>query len=357
MARDYGDDKKTALQAKTDAQKIAFGPIMFQAARLLRELGILEYLKSCKEGAGVKDIARQVNISEYGVLVLLEAGLSLELVRVKDDLFFLTKTGYFFYADELTRVNTDFTHTVNYKGFYHLEEAIKTGQPAGLHKEFGPWPTVYEALSELDDDFRNSWFSFDHFYSDDSFPAALPLVFADKPKNILDIGGNTGKFAIQCCLYEPDVKVTICDLPGQLADAMANVEKQGFGDRIDFFAVDFLADDYVYPKGYDVLWMSQFLDCFSEGEISRLLERAKNSMDKKASLYIMETFWDEQRFEASTYSLHATSLYFTCMANGNSRMYHSADMIDLVEKAGLKVDKVHRNIGISHTVLQCSILD
>jgi hypothetical protein len=37
MARNYGDDNKSALQAKSDAQKIAFAPIMFQAAKALRD--------------------------------------------------------------------------------------------------------------------------------------------------------------------------------------------------------------------------------------------------------------------------------------------------------------------------------
>ena len=32
---------KTALQAKFDAQKIAFGPIVFQATKAMRDLGIL----------------------------------------------------------------------------------------------------------------------------------------------------------------------------------------------------------------------------------------------------------------------------------------------------------------------------
>jgi hypothetical protein len=70
-------------------------------------------------------------------------------------------------------------------------------------------------------------------------------------------------------------------------------------------------------------------------------------------LFILETFWDRQKFEASTYSLHATSLYFTCMANGNSRMYHSEDMKKLIEKSGLSLDEEFTDIGLGHTLLRC----
>jgi len=99
--------------------------------------------------------------------------------------------------------------------------------------------------------------------------------------------------------------------------------------------------------------MSQFLDCFSEEEIITILKRAVAVMDEDARLFILETFWDQQEFKASTYCLHATSLYFTCIANGKSRMYHSEDIIMLLERSGLQVVKQYNNIGISHTLIKC----
>jgi hypothetical protein len=353
MPRNYGNDNKSALQAKTDAQKIAFAPIMFQAAKALRDFGILSFLRKEKDGKTVKEIAEKAEISEYGALVLLEAGLSMEMIMVQDDKYFLTKTGYFMIADQLTRVNMDFTHDVNYKGFFHLQEAVKTGKPAGLHHEFGSWETVYEALAEMSEKFRESWFGFDHYYSDGSFPYVMPIIFKNNPAKILDVGGNTGKFSIKCAEYNKDVSITILDLPGQLNDAEKNIEEAGFENRIKGYPINLLDFSKPYPKGYNVIWMSQFLDCFSEEQVVQLVNNARDAMDKNAELFIMETFWDLQKFDASTYSLHATSLYFTCIANGNSRMYHSEDMKKLVEQAGLRVVEVFENIGVSHTIFRC----
>jgi hypothetical protein len=354
MARNYGNDNKSALDAKSDAQKIAFGPIMFQAAKALRDFGILSFLRKNKDGKTVEQIAKHARISEYGALVLLEAGLSLE-IYVKDDNYYLTKTGYYICVDQLTRVNMDFTHDVNYKAFYHLQQAIKEGKPSGLNNEFGQWKTVYEALSESSEAFRKSWFDFDHYYSDTSFPEVMPVIFKNKPKKILDIGGNTGKFAMKCAEYDHDVHITILDLPGQLNDAEHNINENGFKGRIDGYPVNLLDFSKPYPKGYDLIWMSQFLDCFSEEEVISLVSNAREAMDENTELFIMETLWDKQRFDASTYSLHATSLYFTCVANGNSRMYHSEDIIKLTEKAGVKVVEIIENIGVSHTILRCMI--
>ena len=34
-----------------------------------------------------------------------------------------------------------------------------------------------------------------------------------------------------------------------------------------------------FPKGYDAIWMSQFLDCFSEEEIVSILKRCYDALD------------------------------------------------------------------------------
>ena len=196
MGLTYGKDNKTALQAKYDAQKIAFAPIMFQASLALRNLGILELIKKKRQGITQEDIAKELGLTVYGVKVLLEAGLSLELVTVADDLYKITKTGWYIQCDELTRVNMDFTQDVNYEGMFTLEDSIKESKPTGL-KVFGEWDTVYEGLSQLPEKVKKSWFAFDHFYSDYAFPEIMPLVFKNNPKQILDIGDNLPDFILR----------------------------------------------------------------------------------------------------------------------------------------------------------------
>ena len=351
--KDYGSDSKSALQAKYDAQKIAFAPIMFQAARALRDLGILEYLlKKKRKGAEIDNIASVLDLSIYGVKVLLEAAISMDMVMVKDDKFYITKTGYFILADELTRINMDFTHDVNYLGMFNLKDSIVNGKPEGL-KVFGKWSTVYEALSELPEQVRKSWFGFDHYYSDYAFPEILPHIDKKHPDKILDVGGNTGKFSIFCAKNLDNVNMTILDLPGQVEDANKNISQVGLDNRISTHALNLLDNSKPFPKDHNIIWMSQFLDCFSQEEIMGLLTRSYNALDENGSLYILETYWDMQEFEASTYSLHATSLYFTAIANGNSQMYHSDDMRKLLEKANFVIEEEVENIGVSHTLFIC----
>ena len=98
--------------------------------------------------------------------------------------------------------------------------------------------------------------------------------------------------------------------------------------------------------------MSQFLDCFGEEEIVSILLRAKNAMDAGTRLFIMETFWDRQRFEPAAFCLTMTSLYFTALANGNSKMYHSDDMKRLIQQAGLEIEDIYDGLGQGHSILK-----
>ena len=343
------------IDAMYEAQKIAFAPFVFQVSRILRDKGVLTYLKKQRrKGANIAQMHKELGVSEYGLRILLElASTSGVVERTEEEVYTLTKTGYFLDTDMLTKVNMDFTHDVCYKGLFHLEEAVDKGTPAGL-KEIGDWATLYEGLSHFPKKEQESWLNFDHYYSSDSFPEALPIIFKDKPKRFLDVGGNTGKFSIKCCEFDKDVKVTIVDLPGQINMATRNIEMHKLSDRINFFPLNMLFPDKPFPIA-DAIWMSQFLDCFSEDEIVVILKHAVKSMEPNSKLFIMETFWDNQDYPAATFSLAATSVYFTAMANGNSKMYGIKRFINLVEKAGLKVVDQVFPVGVSHTILTCQL--
>jgi len=350
-------DTMTAIDAKYEAQKLAFAPIYFQCIISLRELGILEYISAYRKGVKIKDIYTALGISEYGVSVLLEAARNSNVVEYLDeDTVMLSKIGYFILKDELTRVNINFVNDVCYHGAKSLTESIRNGKPEGL-KVFGEWKTVYEGLSQLTEKVKTSWFEFDHYYSDDAAPYALDIINKDHPEYIFDIGGNTGKWAFACCDYIPNVRVKILDLPGQLKVARKNTEQRRLTGRIDFHQIDLLDGFQKIPKGADTIWMSQFLDCFSKKEIVQILKNVYQASAVSTHVYIMEPFFDNQDYPAARHCLTGTSIYFTTIANGNSKMYSIKIMYDLVKESGFEVVEEFPLIGDSyHTILKCKKL-
>jgi len=357
----YIKDKIRAVDAKFEAQKIAFAPLAFQATRALIELNILKLISDSGEnGLTISETAQKAGVSHYGVKVLLEIALGMNIVKILpsegDDRFVLGKIGQFLLDDEMTRVNFNFVNDVCYKGAFELKRSVETGKPMGLEVfgHDGKTKTIYEVLSSLPEQVKKSWFEFDHFYSDISFEEALPIVFSSKPKKIIDIGGNTAKWAVCCCRYDPDVEALIVDLPGQTAVAEREIAKAGFSGRIKTYACNILNQETAIPTGADVIWMSQFLDCFSLEEVARIMKKVRLASQTSTDVYILEPFWDMARFDAASYSLQATSLYFTCMANGNSKMYNFKEFEKTIKSAGFEIAEARHKLGSNdYSLLRC----
>jgi hypothetical protein len=137
--------------------------------------------------------------------------------------------------------------------------------------------------------------------------------------------------------------VTILDLPGQVA-------MQPHVERLGSVPFDLLDRERAFPDGFDVVWMSQLVCCFSEEEIVSLLARARAALAPGGSVVVLETYWDHQSSAAARVSLQASSLYFAAIANGSSKMVHSEDLARCAARAGLTLVDEVRPIGISHTL-------
>ncbi len=350
-------ESRSAREAQSLAHIISFGPVVFQTARLMIRYGIFALLDKSEKGMTEQEVQQATGLSRYAVKCLLEASLTTGtvLIDADTDRYRLSKTGWFLLNDPLIRVDIDFNHDVNYEGWFHLDKSLEEGRPVGL-EHFGNWPTIYEGLSELPEQVQKSWFAFDHYYSDHSFDEALAILFAGGAKHVLDVGGNTGRFAMRCVAYNEQAQVTICDLPQQIGMMRRAVEGHPGAERIHGEGMNLLDEQSRFPadERYDIIWMSQFLDCFSEEQIVSILRRAATIMDQDNRLYIMETLWDRQKYLPAAFALTQISLYFTALANGNSKMYNTDDMTRLVETAGLEVETIHDNLGMGgHSILAC----
>ena len=329
--------------------------MVFQAVRILWKSGVLTAIDEAPPpGPSLEQISRKTGLSPYALGVLLEVAESADVIRRADGSLALTKTGSIVLYDKLTQVNIDFVHDVCYQGMFLLDEALATGKPAGL-RVFSDAETIYDCITELPEDAQNSWYAFDHFYSDRAFRDAVGIVFGTPVTSLMDVGGNTGRWAMCCLKHDDEVEIVIADLPGQLAKAREKFTGTPFADRVRYQEVDLLTGQIDWSARFDVIWMSQFLDCFSEEQIARILGCLRPALTAGGRVFIMETFVDRQRFDAATYSLNAISLYFTAMANGSSRMYRCETVERILHEQGYEIVATHDDIGLGHTLLEYTV--
>ncbi len=338
--------KHNTVKTLTEAQKIAFAPLTFQTVSAMLKFGILEILadKECS----INEIVEVTKLSDYAIQVMMEVAEVSELVQKTDEnKYFATQLGKVFLYDKMTRINFNFVNDVCYLGASELTNSLKNAKPEGLNKFIKKSDTIYPLLPTLPEDMKKSWYEFDNFYSDNCFEEIYEIIKNNNPAEYFDIGGNTGKFERVC--LKNNSKVTMLDLKENIETVKNEPELKG----CNFIAVDVLKDKTL-PKMNGSVLMSQFLDCFSKEQIVSILEKVKASSSVGTKIYILEPFIDNQVFDGAKYALVHTSLYFTCMANGNSKMYSLEDMKSFVEKAGLKISKIHNNIGRhDYTLLEC----
>jgi SAM-dependent methyltransferase len=350
--KSFSPPRQSAFDARFEAQKIIFGPIVFQCVRYARDRGILQALAEAGEaGCHVDELAASGRWRAYALKVVLESCLSCGAVRLAEGRYVLDKTGYILLSDEMTRINLDFVGDVCYRGLADFDRSLDDETPHGL-KTLGGWPTLYEGLSTLPEPARGSWFAYDHYYSDTSFPAILPDVFATRPRRIMDIGANTGEFARAALRHCAEVELHLVDLPQQLALAEQQLAADGLRERITLHAADVLDLRQPLPGGMDLVWMSQFLNCFSEPVIASLFTRAAAALAPGGQILVLDTFWDRQRYDIAAYCLINTSPYFTAIASGNSKVYESGDYVRLAAGAGLKLVTARDGIGYAHSLLR-----
>jgi len=352
LNKKFSPERQSAFEARFEAQKIAFAPVVFQCVRFAWKRGMLQAIADAgEEGLSVDALAATGRWTPYALKVVLETCLSAGVVYLDKGSYVLDKTGFVVLTDPITQVNIDFNHDVCYQALFSLDEALDQEKPVGL-KVLGDWPTIYEGLATLPEPARTSWFAFDHYYSDTSFPDILPDVFATGPRRLMDIGANTGKFTLAALAANERVALHLVDLPGQLAVAEQNLQAAGLRERATLHPTNLLDYEAPLPGDMDLIWMSQFLSCFSEQAIASIFRRVADALGPRGQVLVLDTFWDRQRYDIAAYCLINTSPYFTALASGNSKVYESADYVRLAEAAGLKLLTTRDGIGYCHSLLR-----
>jgi SAM-dependent methyltransferase len=105
-------------------------------------------------------------------------------------------------------------------------------------------------------------------------------------RRMLDVGGNSGQFALEMCRRNPAIRVTVLDLPLVCQIGEAHVRYAPEADRIAFVRGNALADRL--PTGFDLVTFKSMLHDWPAEEMKRLLAQAARSLEPGGTLLIFE---------------------------------------------------------------------
>jgi hypothetical protein len=146
-------------------------------------------------------------------------------------------------------------------------------------------------------------------------------------RRLLDVGGNSGEFALRICRAHADVHATVLDLPVVCQIGQAHVGVEAEAARIDF--IETAGADSDFPSGFDTVCFKSMLHDWPDREMRGFLERAYHALDAGGRLLIFERGLLEVGASQVPYSLIPIMLFF--------RSYRSAeDYVMHLEQIGFR---------------------
>jgi len=127
-------------------------------------------------------------------------------------------------------------------------------------------------------------------------------------RRMLDLGGNSGEFAVQVCRRNSALHATVADLPVVCHVGARHVAPFAEAPRIQFQPLHFIEDDF--PNGHDLITFKSVLHDWPDALVEVLIRKCFDALPANGRLMIFERqFWDIS-LHSMPYGLLPVLLFF-----------------------------------------------
>ena len=163
---------------------------------------------------------------------------------------------------------------------------------------------------------------------------------------LLDVAGGDGTMATNIVAGDPDIRVTVFNLPAAAALARQRTAEAGVTDRVRVVEGDFFTDRL--PRGFDMLMFSRVLADWPRETCRMLLAKARASLRPGGTLLICEPLSDDN--QALTIAWEHSYLPYD---DFGYQLYQPLTLYrELLRETGFSLNKVHgRDHHSVHSVL------
>ena len=117
-------------------------------------------------------------------------------------------------------------------------------------------------------------------------PLIVPHLGLDASARLLDVGGNSGEFALGCAARHPHLLSTVADLPGVCALGARNIAGRPGAGQVGFHPLDLRRD--ALPAGFDTVVFKSVLHDWPDDMAARFLGLAADALLPGGRLIIVE---------------------------------------------------------------------
>ena len=315
-----------ARRARQDGEAIFDIVAGFVNAQVLLALVELEIFETLLEGPQKPEsLAFKAAMPPERMQALLQAGTALELLSLRrDGQVQLARKGAALVGVPGLRA------MIRHHGAFYNDLADPVALLRGeVETELAHvWPYVFGDGGAADPEIKRIYS--DLMADSQAMVAAdtLRMVPFKGVKNLMDVGGGSGAFALAVAQAYPDIRPTVFDLPGVADQATARFAAAALSSRLDIQEGSFLED--ALPSGTDAISLIRVLYDHSDDTVFDLLLKCYAALPEGGRLIISEPMTGGARPH------RAGDVYFAfyCMAMQTGRARSAQQISDLCREAG-----------------------
>ena len=209
-----------------------------------------------------------------------------------------------------------------------LPEAVRDGRAYAMHEQRRDdaerWEAYIRGLFEI---------------SRPEQDANAALVHAEAPRQLVDVAGGHGGFAMAMCRHHPGLEATVLDLPPSAAVGRKIVAEQGFADRVAFREGDVF--ELGLGENLDVVSVFNLIHHLPEERDRELCRMARAALRPGGVLVIGDSARPEPGDELSPHGAVSSLLFY---AWSHSRNFSPSEVSGWMQEAGFEEVEVHRNV-------------
>lgn len=162
-----------------------------------------------------------------------------------------------------------------------LDEAVRTGQ-------------AVRGRGDVDEALRRESFLMGMFnLAMQVAPQVAAAIDLAGYRNLLDLGGGPGTYAVHFCRENPGLRATVFDLPTSRPFAEKTIARFNLQRRVRFAPGDFHLDPV--PAPCDVVWLSHILHAEDPAACRRILAKAAAALTPGGLILVHDFFLSDDR--------------------------------------------------------------
>jgi SAM-dependent methyltransferase len=266
-------------------------------------------------------LSHKLNGAQRGVERLLDALTAMALLEKTDGKYANTSLAKTFLAKDSAKYmgHIIMHHHHLLESWSQLDQAVLSGRP------------VRSRVSSNNDEWRESFLMGMFNLAMGLAPKIVPLIDLSSSRQLLDLGGGPGTYAIQFCMNNSRLRATVYDLPTTRPFAEKTIERFKLADRIQFSDGNYLKDPI--EGRYDAIWLSHILHGEGPEDCRMIIQKAVDALEPGGIIiihdFILNNSMDGPLFPA-LFSLNML------LGTDSGQSYSEDQIKDMLADAGVK---------------------